>query len=156
MVSRRRFLIGGGAVVGTATVAGCGGLLSDDGEFEFREVVFTDGEPAGYDEYDRQPESTYERGANVWVYLEVDYAPTDEDGTADLTFTFEVDTPDGETWQPVEREESWEDAEDSVLMYAQEFRTGADDEPGDYDMTITADDQVDGKQITATETFTLE
>lgn len=155
MVSRRRFLIGGGTVLVAATTAGCGGLLSSGGEFQFEEVTFTDGKPAGVGEYDQQPDNTYERGENVWVYLEMGYPPTNDDGTAQLAFTFTVETPNGDTWNPVEREESWQDAEDSILLFAQEFETNANDEPGEYEMSITVDDRVDGEQIATTATFTL-
>ena len=156
MVSRRRFLIGGGTVLGTTGVAGCGGLLSSGGEFQFEEVTFTDGKPTGVGEYDQQPDNAYERGENVWVYLEMGYPPTNDDGTANLVFTFEVETPNGEAWKPVERDESWQDAEDSILLFAQEFGTNSNDEAGEYEMSITVDDQVDGEQITTTATFTLE
>lgn len=156
MVSRRRFLIGGGAVLGTTAVAGCGALLSSGGEFQFEEVTFTDGKPAGVGTYDRQPETTYERGEDVWVYLEMGYPPTDDNGTAKLAFTFRVETPNGETWNPVEKEETWEDAEDSILLFAQGFGTDVDDDPGEYEMSITVDDRVEEQQITTTETFTLE
>lgn len=144
-----------GGAFGTATLPGCG-ILSSEVDFQFAEITFVDGEPAGYDEYDPQPGSTYERGDNVWVYVAIDYAATNEDDTAKLTFTFQVETPDGDAWKPVEREESWEDAENSIPVYAQEFETTADEEPGDYEMTITVNDRIDGKQITTAERFTLK
>lgn len=154
MPTRRAVIVGGGVAIGTVALAGC--LSDDDVEFSFEDVALIEGEPAGVGEYTEQPDATYGLGDDVWIYVEVVGAPTDDDGTARLEYTFETETPDGEEWEPVEREEEWSDADGDLLMIGQSIETFEDDEPGDYDLTIIVDDQVDGERLTTTETFTLE
>lgn len=157
--SRRRVLTGSSAVIATATLSGCEGLVTSNPnyqfEFRFEEVTFTDGEATGVGEYDQQPENTYARGDTVCVYLEI-YDPPTWDGQSPVTFVFEVETPDGDQWEPVESKWTWWDAKDSTVMYSEDFDTTAADEPGDYDMTITVTDREFENRVKTTETFTLE
>ncbi|AGN02431.1 hypothetical protein L593_12460 [Salinarchaeum sp. Harcht-Bsk1] len=124
--------------------------------FEFETVAFTDGEPAG-DGYDPKPGRTYARGEDVWVYTQVGYAPTDDSGRAVLRYQFDVEAPDGETWNVDDAVEEWERVqEDDLLIYARAFVTSTDDPAGEYTMTITVSDVNGGARIETTETFGLE
>ncbi|MFQ3294026.1 MAG: hypothetical protein ACI8VE_001094 [Natrialbaceae archaeon] len=156
MVSRRRVLIGGGALFASMPLSGCGYLPSSGGDFQFEEVVFTAAKPPGPDEYDPKQQNTYQRGEDVWVYLELGYPPTTEDGIAKLTFTFDIETPYGNTWEPVVSKKRWEDADGSILIFWQGLETSAEDELGEYQLSITVDDRVDGEQLSTAETFVLE
>lgn len=156
MVSRRRVLIGCGALFGTVPLSGCSYLPSSGGDFQFEEVVFTAGKPSGPDDYDPKQENTYQKGEDIWVYLELGYPPTSEDGTAKLTFTFDIETPVGNTWEPVVSQKRWEDADGSILIFWQGLATSADDELGEYTVSITVDDRVDKEQLSTAETFVLE
>ena len=157
MTSRRTVLIGGGSILTATALAGCSALESDgDGEFAFEQVVFTDGEQNGDGEYDERADATYARGEEVWLHVEVGYPPLDGDDTAVLEYTFDVEAPDGDRWEPVTRTETWDDVGDEVLIVGQSFATYEDDAAGEYELTITVEDQVDGERLTRTETFTLE
>ena len=155
MITRRDALIGGASLVGAMTLAGCG-LLSTDGEFEFDTVAFTTGLQA-YDDYEKQPDRTYQIGETVWVLLAVRNPPIGDDGTASFEYTFSTETPDGSTWDPVrEREETWEDVdEDEILIIWEDFPTYEEDDPGEYEMQITVEDQHEGKRLRTDERFTL-
>lgn len=125
-------------------------------QFEFETIVFTDGEPS-FDEYDRQPNRTYARGEDVWVYTEVVNAPVDSSGLARLAYQFEVETPAGDTWQIDETIEEWERVQpDDILVYSKAFQTYADDPAGEYTMTISVIDRTERKQIRTTESFRLD
>ena len=126
--------------------------------FEFDSVVFTANEPEGVREYEEQPDATYAPGDTVWLYVSVKNVPVDSAGTATLHYTFDVETPEGDTWESVpEREESWDRVRDAeILIIWEGFTTYEDDPTGEYELTITVDDQADGQQITTTKTFVLE
>lgn len=126
--------------------------------FEFETVVFTDGEPDWPDDYEEAADSTYTVGDPVWILVTVQNVPTDSSGTATLQYTFEVETPDGQTWDPVhERTETWSRVGgDEILMIGQRFETFEDDTPGTYEMTITVKDQQEGRRLQTTEQFVLE
>lgn len=158
MATRRQLLLAGSALVAGTSLAGCSLLSSTDGEFDFDTVAFTTGENQDYDSYEEQPESTYSAGETVWVLVALEYVPVDADGTATLEYTFETETPEGETWDPVqERDEQWEDVdEDEILIIWEGFSTFEDDVAGEYEMTITVEDQAEGQRLQTTETFTLE
>ncbi len=160
MTSRRRVLTGGGVALATATLSGCQNLMSTSNseyefEFRFEEVTFTDGAPTGVGEYDQQPSNTYVQGDTVWIYLEI-YDPPTWDGQSKVTFVFEVETPDGDQWEPVESKWTWSDAKDSTVMYSEDFDTTTADDPGDYEMIITVTDREFENRTKTTETFTLE
>lgn len=156
MVTRRHLLAGGAALACSATLAGCTGT-SSDGPFEFETVAFTDGQPEGYEEYDEQPDNTYTIGETVWILVAVHNVPTDEDGAATLEYTFDVETPDGGSWDKEDREERWEDVEPgNILIIWEGFSTFEEDPPGEYELTITVEEQAEGETIRTTETFTLE
>lgn len=123
----------------------------------FDTVVFTDGEPRGFDDYDEAPDATYDRGETVWVYTAVEHVPVDDADNAELEYTFEVTDPDGEQWEPIEHLDSWEDvAPDDILARWQPFATYSEDPLGTYELTITIEDGVAGHVIESTETFELE
>ena len=125
--------------------------------FEFDSVVFTDGEPSGFEEYEKKPDATYERGEDVWLYLGVRNTPVDGAGTATLEYTFDVETPAGDRWDRITRTEEWERVQDDeILVIFEPFRTFEDDPPGEYEMTITVEDQAHDNRLETAETFTLE
>ncbi|MDR5673973.1 hypothetical protein AArcCO_1299 [Halalkaliarchaeum sp. AArc-CO] len=126
-------------------------------QFEFERVVFTDGEPDGMDDYDPQPNDTYAVGDTIWLLVRVHHVPVDSAGTARLVYTFEIDAPDGSTWDVDDREEHWERVgEHHILAIWEAISTFEDDPPGEYELTLTVEDQVHGEAIRTTETFTLE
>lgn len=125
--------------------------------FELAAVVFTDGEPRDVDDYDEKPDATYARGEDVWLYTEVVNAPTDDSGKAVLEYTFEVVPPTGEPWEPSTKLNRWERVgEDEALIYWRGFTMYEDDPTGEYEVTLTIEDRVMGKQIRTTETFVVE
>lgn len=125
--------------------------------FEFDTVVFTDGEPSGFDEYEEKPDATYDRGEAVWLYLGVRNTPVDGAGTATLEYTFDVETPAGDRWDRITRTEEWERVQDDeILVIFEPFATYEDDPSGEYKMTITVEDQAHGNRLETIETFTLE
>lgn len=157
MTSRRDVLLGAVGLVGAGVLTGCLSG-SENGEFAFERVVFTDEDPDRHDSYEDVPEdATYTAGETVWLLVVVEHVPVDETDTATLAYTFETETPDGTTWDPItEREESWENVESTdVLIIWEPFTTYEDDPPGEYEMTITVEDQAEGERLETTETFTL-
>ena len=157
MVTRRHLLAGGAALACSATLAGCSGILSDDGPFEFETVAFTDGQPEGMDDYDEQPGDTYAVDDTIWLLVRVHHVPVDSAGTARLVYTFEIGPPDGSTWDVDDREESWDRvSEHHILAIWEPISTFEDGQTGEYELALTVEDQVDGETIRATETFTLE
>ena len=156
MITRRAVLVSGG-VAGPAVLAGC---LSgtEDREFAFDRVVVSDKNPGEYDSYRDVPEErTHRIEESLWVLVAVRNAPTD-DGTASLDYTFEVETPDGTTWDPVvERNERWEDVDGSdVLSVWENFATYPEDPPGEYEIAIAVEDAFEGERLRTNETFRLE
>ena len=157
MVTRRHLLAGGAAIAVSGTVAGCSGFSTEEGPFAFETVAFTAGQPEGYENYDEQSDSTYPIGETVWILVAVENVPVDDDGTATLEYTFDVETPDGESWDRENREEQWEDVDTTdVLIIWEGFATFEEDPPGEYELTITVEEQSMGETIRTTETFTLE
>ena len=125
-------------------------------QFAFETIAFTDGQPS-FDEYDRKPNRTYARGEDVWVYTEVVNAPVDDSGRARLTYQFEVETPDGDTWRLDDTTEEWERVQaDDILVYSKAFQTYEDDPAGEYILTLSVTDRTDGKRIRTTEAFRLD
>jgi hypothetical protein len=159
MITRRFLLVRGGGLVATAGLAGCLSESGDGGEFRLDRVVFSDENPGEYDSYTDVPEvTTFVTGDHVWLLVAVRGAPTNDDGTAALAFTFRTVTPDGSTWDPViEREEEWENVEetDSLLVW-ERFATYQEDPPGEYEMQITVEDAGGEQRLQQTETFELE
>lgn len=126
-------------------------------EFEFDTVVFTESEPAGFDDYDENPDATYARGEPVWFYVSVANTPVDSAGTASLEYTFEVETPEGEQWDPIERTEEWERVRpDDILVVWDSFATYEGDPVGEYELTVTVEEQTHEERLRRTETFALE
>jgi len=157
-MSTRRQMLTTGGVVGAGLLAGCL-PSSESAAFGFERVVFSADSPENYDSYEDVTDTrTFSIDDPVWLLVAVESAPTADDGTATLEYTFQTDTPDGETWGPVvEREEDWEGVEASdVLIVWERFPTYPEDQPGEYEMTITVEDQVDGQRLRTAETFTLE
>lgn len=156
MITRRAVLIGSAALAGVSAIAGC--TASSGGDFDFESITFAAGEPQNHETYEEAPNRTYRVGDTVWVVVEVANVPTDDSDTARLEYVFETETPDGDTWEPVhEREESWDDVgESEILIVWDGFQTYEDDPDGEYEMTITVEDQVDGERLQTTEEFTLE
>ena len=159
MITRRDLLTSGVSLVVTAGIAGC---LSDgggDGEFRFERVVFSDANPEEYDSYQDVPErTTFVIDDPVWLLVVVRSAPTDDDGTAALAYTFRTTTPDGTTWEPVvERTEEWENVErtDNLVVW-ERFSTYPEDPPGEYETEITVEDTGGDHRLDRTATFELE
>ena len=125
--------------------------------FEIESVVFTDGEPEDFAEQEAKADATYAAGEEVWFYVDVGNAPTDDSGKAVLDYTFEVETPDGTTWDPIQRTERWNRVEkDDILQYATALHTYEDDQSGTYELSITVEDKVDGLETGTTATFALD
>lgn len=153
---RRDVLLAAGATLGGVGLAGCSDLLGENGEFALTEVAFAAESPTGVGEFDPQPDATYAAGDPVWVYVEVANPPTDDDGTATLSYTYAVTAPDGEAWEPHEREETWEDAANVDVMVAQEFETFEDDPSGEYVLEVQVDAQATDEHREETVSFFLE
>lgn len=84
------------AVAGVVVLPGCVDLGDDeDGEFRIEELAFASEEPTGYDDYDPQPDATYERGETAWFYVGVRDG-TPEDGVVTFETVFEVRPPEGD------------------------------------------------------------
>lgn len=78
-------------------------------------------------------------------------------GKAILEYTFEVVPPTGEPWEPSQKINRWERVgDDEVLVYWREFIVYEDDPTGEYQVTITIEDRVEGRQIGTTETFVVQ
>lgn len=159
MVTRRRLLACSGGLVVTAAIAGCLSDSGDGGEFRFERVVFSDENPGEYDSYEGVPErTTFVVDEHVWLLVVVRSAPTNDDGTATLDYTFRTVTPDGTTWDTVvERQEEWENVQDDDrLVVWERFTTYPEDPPGEYEVQVTVADTGGGEQLRRTETFELE
>lgn len=126
-------------------------------KFQLHTLVFTDGEPADVDEYDENPDATYARGETVWVYAELWDPPVDDSGKVILDIAFQVDRPDGQSWERIEETQRWERiGPDDALIFWEGLDTYEDDPAGEYTLTLTLEDQLEGKRLRTTETFTLE
>ena len=157
MLARRTLLIGGGTI-GATVLAGCLSG-SSDGEFTFERVVVSDQDPGEYDSYRDVPEErTHQVEDSVWLLVAVGNLPTDDDGTASLEYTVQIAAPDGSTLDPViERSEQWDDVEGSdVLSVWEGFATYPEDSTGEYEITVTVEDEFEGEQLRTEETFHLE
>lgn len=125
--------------------------------FEFDSVAFLDEKPDGPDEYEQNEDATYAAGEDPWVRVALKNVPVDDSGKAVLEFTYEVERPDGSTWEPTQTTQRWERVQDDeILLYSRELVTFDDDPLGTYELTITVEDKVDGRQIRTTSEFSLE
>lgn len=126
-------------------------------KFEFAAVALAADQPTGFDEYTPQPDATYDRGDDVWVYLEVINPPLDDTGAASLSYTLDVEQPDGSMWDPVEGGRRFEDVQmDDILAFWEGIQTAEDDPVGEYELTITVESRARGESIQTVESFTLE
>ena len=159
MISRRQVLECGGTVVGASVLAGCLSGSEADGEFALERVVLSREDPDTHESYDDvSDERTLPIDEPFWVLVVVEYVPTGENGTASLEYTFRIETPDGSAWDPVrERSEQWDDVEPSdLLIIWEKFSTFPEDTPGEYEMRLAVEDQVEGERLRTDESFTLE
>ena len=126
-------------------------------QFEFERVVFTNGEPEGMDDYVEQSDDTYAVGDTIWLLVRVHNVPVDSAGTARLVYRFKIEAPDGSTWEVDDREETWDRVgEHHILAIWEGFATFEEDPPGEYELTLTVEDQIHGETIRTSETFALE
>ena len=81
-------------------LAGCSSSSDDtpteDPEFRIEELAFASAEPTGYDEYEPQPDATYQLGETAWFYVGV-LSGTPEDDVVEFDTVFEVTPPEGRT-----------------------------------------------------------
>lgn len=159
MIPRRHVLAGGATLLGTSVLAGCLSGSDTNGEFEIDRIAFSSENPENVDSYeDVEDVRTFVIDESFWVLVATAYVPTDDDGKASLAYTFRTDTPDGSTWEPVhERTEEWEDVEQTdVLIIWERFSTFPEDPPGEYEMRIAVESQVEEKRLRSNEIFELE
>lgn len=122
--------------------------------FGFYTVTMTDGEPQDIDQYDEQT-TPYERGDQVWVYIETAGHEVDDTDTARLTYDIAVTDPDGNTWATAEDEEVWDNAAGLYLAVWQGFETEADDAAGEYTVDVSVKDVIGGTTIDEQTTFEI-
>lgn len=159
MINRRHYLQTGAAVLGASVLAGCLSSTAEDGEFALERVVLSSEDPDRHDSYEDVPDKRVFRiDEPFWVLVVAEYVPTDDDGTASLDYTFQIERPDGSSWDPVrERHEEWENVEPTELLIVWEkFSTFPEDEPGEYEMRITVKDRIESHRLRTDESFTLE
>jgi hypothetical protein len=156
-LSRRRVL--GVGVAGVAvSLAGCSTLASSEYEsVTIDELDFASEEPEGYDEYDPQPEDTYEEGAEVHFYVGVRGLSV-EDGELSVEVTFEVDPPDD--FETLDRTDSLEPDVgllDNADKYMLSTAWDSEDAPeGEYETTVAVTDEHADESDAESATFTVE
>lgn len=172
MITRRRFVAFGTVLTAVGATGGCLSLGDDetappaddetetDGpsdQFGLDSLLFVADEPEGFEQYTEQPDGTYTVGETVWIYVGVSSPPVAPDGSTTLTYTFEVETPPGDRWEPIERTEEWARVRDEELLVIWEgLSTFDDDPPGEYRVTVSAEVTASVAEIDDTVTVILE
>lgn len=156
MITRRRLLAGATVIVTSTALSGCS--FGTDGEFGFDRVTLSPENPEEYDDYEAVPDTrTYTIDDAFYLFIALEYVPTDDDDSASLDFSVTTATPTGTEWDPTEWHEQWDDVDSSdVPSVWHRFETYPEDPPGDYEMEITVEDRTQGEALQTTESFTLE
>jgi hypothetical protein len=174
---RRRFLAGVGTTALATALSGCSsdgddGDDGDDGATEtpteppgltIEQFVYCAEQPGGYDDYEKQPDATYDTNDTIWVYLDILNVGSEDAGddtiAVDLSETLTVTGPDGET------------VLEEDFHYDNEFNEGIDMETfflnhnivlptpadtGEYEVTVSLEDGITGDSTERTEPFTAE
>lgn len=169
-ISRRNAMIAG-AGVATAILAGCSGDgggdddPADRGPIAVTELALAAERPAGYDDYELQPDATYESDEKVWLYAELSglsgVPAEDGDSTMvdiDLVQTVTVEGPAGNVL--VDSTQRFERTLDVRQLDA--FFVGTDVvlsgtvATGTYAATLAYTDQVSQTETTESATFSIE
>lgn len=171
----RRTLLALGATTVTASFAGCSGEPEDDdGEQTTPEPTTTESfaiehlrlcseRPGGYREYTEQPDSTYEPGDVVWIYLEPTPVGTESADAGEVSFSFDatwtVTDPAGEEMatlsDTISRTVS-ESADLSTVYLTLDVSPSQEFEAGTYEVDIEIEDTIAGTSATETLEFTVE
>jgi len=169
MPTRRTVLSGGGTAL-VATLAGCsfgsGSDSSEDSEaFGVSNLVFAASEPAGYMDYQEQPDATYDVEDTVWVYVNVDGVTTEarEDGRKRIwvSETLTLTDPTGETLIDdevvVNSDREWDAEFDPAKLFLKNDVTlPANAAAGDYTVDVAVTDELGDETAATSGTFTAE
>lgn len=152
----------------TGSIAGCldGGegpdVATTAAGLEIADVVYCAEQPDGYDDYETQPDATYEVGDVIWIYVDVRNIATEDVGGGEVAVHVAEDL--------TVRDSDDETVLDEELTIDQNFPEGFDRETffivnnvtlpmsagsGDYTTRIALRDQVSGNSASTTAAFSL-
>ncbi|WEL17289.1 hypothetical protein SVXHr_1115 [Halorhabdus sp. SVX81] len=129
--------------------------------FEVPELVFTDGEATGYDEYTPQPDAEYGPTETVWYYYEIHgmhYRETEDTIRTNVSIFETLTGPAGSVWAENEipvNNEFPADTDPSMLYIADRLSPAEQWDPGTYTITLEVTDGYVDETIERTGTFTV-
>ncbi len=125
--------------------------------FRIEELAFASAEPTDYEEYEPQPDATYDAGETAWFYVGV-HNGTPEDDVVEFETVFEVTSPEG---QPQRSEDTVTvDVSGDVSHHRMFVTNGYHSTPefpaGTYDLAVEITDVHSDTTDEATGEFVLE
>lgn len=136
-------------------------LEQTEGSFGVPEVVFTENEASGYDEYTRQPNAEYSPRDRVWYYYEIDgihYEESEETKVTDVSIYETLTGPEDEVWSETDiplANEFDASADLSTFYVADSIAPAEEWELGTYTLTLEVTDGYVDETETVTGTFTV-
>lgn len=179
IMDRRDFFRVGLSTLGAIAIAGCTGSGAGDGSdngdgpdatatptatpsLSIAEFAFAADEPAGYGQYEEQPDATYSADEVIWIYLAVDGVTGEESGDGevriDLHESLSVLAPDGSTaleQQFTFDREFPEDALDQFYV-VNDVTLPASAPSGTYTVEVEFVDRLSDASTTASAEFVIE
>ena len=143
---------------GAAALAGCMDALGESesaSEFRIETLAFASVQPTGYDEYEPQPDATFERGETVWFYIGV-LDPTPRRATVELDAAFTISMPDGELIEAADSVAvDTQGRELDGMVVTNGFFTSTEFPTGTYELTVDLTDTNSGETAVVTGEFIL-
>ena len=142
---------------------GCIEEESGNGELSISNIVFCSEEPTDYREYKEQPDSKYNPGDDVWIYMNINnihYNPN-PDGTNEVWITenLTVLNSQGEillSSEILNEHRNFPEEEDpEKLWLSNVIPTTTDLDPGHYTVQMVVKDKLAGVTATASSTFRI-
>lgn len=134
---------------------------SASGRFTVANLALAAAEPTGYNEYEPQPDTTYPKGKDAWVYFNVpgiSYELEGDEKVVDLDERLLVEGPDGRTVldQTLTFDNRFDRDTDLSTYFVTNFFRTSSFEVGQHTLTIELTDQVSGETATASGSFTID
>lgn len=172
ITDRRTFVRSLAGAAAASAVAGCSGssdagdvdsTTTDSGPFGVTDLVFVAEKPTGYDEYEEQPDATYEPGEVVWLYYNLENVGTESTGEGEarmhLSQSVTVTGPSGETLMEdtneVEQEVPEASAAEGLYFYNNVTLPG-DVAGGEYELAFEMTDEIGGGTVSESATFVVD